>query len=81
MEGGKQSLLSRQPADVGRITEDAQHSTGIERENLRLAARVDERVRPDAKFSENVGRKLPRRRSSQLTVRGASGRSSENAGI
>ena len=81
MNGSEQALLSLQPTDIGGIAEHAQQTARVKCENLRLAASVDEGIRPDAEFREDLGGKLTRPRWSQLTVRGASGRSSEKAGI
>src|SRR5205823_1223064 len=74
---GQKRLLTGQETDVGRIPEKAENAPAIKGKDFRLRAGVEERVWREAEFSENVGGKVPGRRSAQLTVRCASGRSSE----
>ena len=78
---GQKGLLTGEETDVGRIPKSAEDAAAIKREDFGLPAGVEEGIRPKAEFSENVGGKLARRRSAQLTVRCESGRSSEKAGI
>jgi hypothetical protein len=69
-----------QGRNLGAVPEQANDKVFAVGEDLRLRAGIDEVGRLNPEFGEDVGRPLAGR-SAQWTVRGESGRSSENAGM